>query len=104
MGRHLLALVRLDASDEVLYERVVARQTWHEVKTMPRSQAFENFQRYREGFAGVIAEMREQAGIPILHFQTDRTSIEHIVDSILAEKVLKGALSGIQEVSNEAPL
>jgi adenylate kinase family enzyme len=78
-------VIWLDAPDAVLLERVCARDRWHTIKDQPEEEAFTVLARYRRAFEQVIAESGTDHQVRLLHFDTDRVSVEQIADSVLAE-------------------
>lgn len=80
----LEAIIWLDAPDELLLERVLGRDEWHEAKGQPRKQALEYFARYRMWYERVIAAMTGCNGPRVLRFRTDQISPEQMADKVLA--------------------
>jgi deoxyadenosine/deoxycytidine kinase len=78
------ALVWLDAPDELLYERVIAREQRHEAREQPRGEVLERFACYRTWYERVVAEMAVLGGLRVLRFRTDRMSTEQMAESVLA--------------------
>lgn len=77
-------VVALDAPDEVLLDRIRARDCWHAVKEAPDHEAFEVLRRYRAAFEQTIAESVTPERVPLLRFDTSLLSTEEIADEVLA--------------------
>jgi len=81
----LSLIVWLDASDEVLLERVYERDHWHEVKAMPPGKALTSFARYRLQYQEITLAMAAHSGVRVLQYRTDRLRPNEIADRVLAE-------------------
>lgn len=77
-------VISLDAPDEVLVDRIRARDCWHVVKEAPDHEAYEVLRRYRAAFEQTIAESLTPGRVPLLRFDTSLLSTEEIADELLA--------------------
>jgi len=86
-------IIWLDAPDELLYARILARDEWHEVKEQSQKEALEHFVRCRAGYGQIIAAMTAQSGPKVFHFHTDQISPEQMADRVLSVMKLKNGRS-----------
>ena len=86
-------IIWLDAPDELLFERILARDEWHEAKEKSQKEALECFVRYRTGYGQIIAAMTAQGGPRVLRFRTDQISPEQMADRVLSVMNLKDGRS-----------
>ncbi len=75
-------IVWLDASDEVLIERIRRRSKSHRMKAKSDSEVIEFLKRYREAYENVVRKLSERDRINILKFDTENRDIEDIADEI----------------------
>ena len=73
----------LDAPDEILLERVRARDRGHPLKAISGIEANEYLARYRTSYARIICALRENRGPRLLRFDTGQESLNQIVDKVL---------------------
>ena len=79
-------IVWMDASDEILLERIRTRPKEHIAKHAPRSMAFEFLEQFREVYRQIISVLASNAaGLRVLNFDTGRERPDEIVNRILAE-------------------
>lgn len=76
-------LIWLDAPNDILWERVRARDRSHSIKGEREPEAFEFLTRYRTSFEQTIAEGANDGQVTLLHFDTDQDSVEKIVDNVM---------------------
>ena len=77
-------IIWLDAPNPVLANRVNARGRWHLVKGKPELEAYTFLARYRRSYEQVISMVTACDGPRVLRFDTDRASLDQIVDQVLA--------------------
>lgn len=77
-------VVRLDASDEVLGQRIRARAKEHILAKAPDAEVRAFSARYREAFAEVLAAMGQYGALSVRDFRTDQTPPERIVAAMIA--------------------
>jgi adenylate kinase family enzyme len=75
-------VVSLDAPNEVLLNRIRARDSWHTIKGASDREAYEILSRYRRAFERTIAEVLAARRLTLLRFDTSRQSTEEIVDTV----------------------
>jgi thymidylate kinase len=86
-------IIWLDAPDELLYARILARDEWHEIKEQSQKEARGDFVRYRAQYGRIIAAMTAQSGLKVFHFHTDQISSEQMADRVLSVMKLKDGRS-----------
>jgi deoxyadenosine/deoxycytidine kinase len=86
-------IIWLDAPDELLYARILARDEWHEAKEQSQKKACEIFMRYRAWYGQITAAMTARSGLKVFHFHTDQISSEQMADSVLSVMKLKNGRS-----------
>lgn len=74
--------VWLDAPTELLIQRVLDREEWHESKLMTYDETKESFDLYRKGYGELIGQISKRRKNHVLRFQTDRTSSEEIFNQV----------------------
>lgn len=77
-------IIWLDAPNDILWERIRARERWHFIKDKCEHEAFEFLTRYRTSFEQTLAESATDCQITLLHFDTNQESVKQIADKILA--------------------
>jgi shikimate kinase len=83
-------VVWLDASDDVLMERIDARDTWrHRVKEMSRQEAMEFLVQWRARYAKMVSVLADNGGPRVLSFRTDEVSVDDVVNEVLAAIALE---------------
>lgn len=75
-------VVWLDASDEILVERIISRDTWHMVKDFSPEEARKFFSDYRVAFDYVISRLTSIRDIPILRIDTSHQSPEELLAQV----------------------
>lgn len=78
-------IIWLDAPDELLFERVLMRDEWHEAKEQSKEKNFERFARERKSFKQIIAMRKKLSRPRVFSFCSDQTSTEEMATRILAE-------------------
>jgi len=78
-------VIWLDAPDEVLLDRVRARDRWHALKMKSETEAHEFLARYRKSYERIIPVLVAEDGPSLLRFDTDQESPSQIIDKVLAE-------------------
>lgn len=85
LGRWAEALnmvVWLDAADDVLIPRVLARDKWHVIKGYADDEAYEFLHRYRSAFDITMFRLTTSSPICVLEFRTDRIALPDMVQQI----------------------
>jgi adenylate kinase family enzyme len=77
-------VIWLDAPNEVLLERIRARDRSHTIKEQHELDAFEYLTRYRTSFEQIIAEFVTEGQVKLLRFDTNQESVPRIVDKVLS--------------------
>ncbi len=77
-------IVWLEAPNELLLQRVLARQEWHEAKYQSPQVALEYFERYRIWYQKMIARMTHRKNIKVFHYRTDRISTEQMAEEVFS--------------------
>jgi shikimate kinase len=76
-------IIWLDAPNDILWERIRARDRLHSIKEKREHEAFEFLSRYRSSFEQTIAEGVTDHHPMLLHFDTNQESLEKIVDEVM---------------------
>jgi thymidylate kinase len=79
----LTVLIWLDAPDAVLIERVRERDRPHAIKNKSEAGARAFLARYRQALEDVIRRFETVAGPVVLRFDTERESLDAIVNHVL---------------------
>lgn len=77
-------IVWLDAPNAVLLERIHARDRWHVIKEKSDIEAFDFLTHHRTFLEQIIAESVNDHQPTLLCFDTNRESIDHIVNRIMS--------------------
>ena len=77
-------LIFLDTSDAILMERINTRTKKHGIKGKSELETQKYLMQYRMSYKNVLSELSLCNGPTILEFDTSKTSIEQIVDEVLA--------------------
>ena len=78
-------VVELDASDAVLYRRILERDTCHPVTRLTGAQASQFFERSRRSRERVLARLQSHEDRPALvRLRTDQLSLQQTIERILA--------------------
>ena len=80
----LAAVIRLDASDAVLVERINARSKSHAVKGKPEEEMHRFLTRGRVSMEAVISRLAVNGGPRVLRFDTGQESPDQIAEKVLA--------------------
>jgi len=76
-------IISLDAPNDILWERIRARDRLHFIREKREYEAFEFLSRYRTSFERTIAEGMTDHHPMLLHFDTNQVSLERIVNEVL---------------------
>lgn len=76
-------VIRLDAPEKILVERINARNQRHAVKGSSESEAQKFLRRYQISYEQVLAKLTAYGKPRLFHFDTERASIEQIVEEVL---------------------
>ncbi|UCF27883.1 MAG: hypothetical protein JSW42_14865 [Chloroflexota bacterium] len=76
-------LVLLDAPNDVLLDRIRDRDRKHSIKDADKPEAYEFLDRYRMSFDQTIAESTDGRQLPIIRFDTNKLSVDQIVEKLL---------------------
>lgn len=77
-------IIWLDASDEVLANRIRARSKTHRMKEKTDREIYQFLARYRNSYEEVIRELSARHNLRVIRFSTDRESLEQVADEVLA--------------------
>lgn len=77
-------VIWLDAPNDILRERIRARDHWHTIKEKREQEAYEYLTRYRTALERILAESVTDRRITLLRFDTNQESVEQIVEKTLA--------------------
>jgi hypothetical protein len=78
-------IIWLDAPDELLYDRVIRRDEYHEVKNISKDEAIASFGRYRSWYQKIVKQMTSQRDIQLISYTTDKISTNQMAEEILAK-------------------
>jgi hypothetical protein len=84
MAPTLDTVIWLDAPDNVLAQRIRAREKPHRAKYLPDSEITDHLVRYRVAFERVVAELTRRNAVKVIRFRTDQEPLEAIARQILA--------------------
>lgn len=91
--RELSAVVWLDASDDVLWQRISGRGQRHSTRSGSSDEAFRFIGRYRALFEDVLRRVEVAGGPRVLRFDTGAGSAEDIASEIGSQMAAIGSLS-----------
>ena len=77
-------IVWLDAPNDELMKRINCRNRWHVIKGKSGRDAYEFLTRYRRSYEEIIRRLLKCGGLKLICFDTQRESVENIVDRVLA--------------------
>ena len=77
-------VIWVDAPDEILLERIRARDCKHTIKEKCEQEAYEFLNHYRTFLAKILSEAVTDRQITLLRFDTSQESVEQMVDKVLA--------------------
>lgn len=75
-------LVVLDAPDDLLIERIMAREKPHPIESLGRRAAHAELARQRAGITATLSEIAGRAGPPCVRVDTGGTSLPDLVDLV----------------------
>lgn len=75
-------IVWLEAPHELLLQRVVSRDEWHEAKFQSSAAALGEFARFGFSYGQLIAEFLRRKKIRVFHYHTDQVCVGKMVDEI----------------------
>ncbi len=78
-------LIWLDAPEGLCLQRVMARDQWHEAKSMTTDLALKELKCFRECYARIIPEIASQYSLKLLTFRTDQISTREMADIVFME-------------------
>jgi adenylate kinase family enzyme len=82
----LYMVIWLDATDDVLFNRIRNRQQDHIVKTQPASVVYEFLNCYRNEYEFILSTLtKKKAALKVLKFDTGRQQPQNIVNQCLSE-------------------
>lgn len=76
-------VIRLNAPNEILVERINARNQRHAVKGRSELEAYKFLMRYQASYEQILAKLTAYAEPMLLQFDTTQASIDQIVDEVL---------------------
>lgn len=88
-------IVWIDAPEDILYDRVLARNDWHEAKKQTHDEALKIFRLLREGYEETVRAMEIQGGPKIIRFRSDKSP---------PEEILHGVLSNLDEIESSGEI
>jgi shikimate kinase len=91
-------VIRLDAPERVLVERINARNQRHAVKGSSELEAQKFLRRYQMSYEQILAKLTAQGKPRLFHFDTDRASTEQIVEEVLVTCNLNRAATEVENV------
>lgn len=77
-------VIWLDAPTDLLFERVMAREEWHESKELTKEEAMTSFAKFREGYLSLYNQILEVRKNHVYYFRTDQKSTREIADEVCA--------------------
>lgn len=81
-AKTLDAIIWLDASDDVLWERVQNRSEKHEIKDQPEQLGLEYIRAYRASFYSTLGEFDALGGPVVVRFDTSRWTSERLLSEV----------------------
>jgi hypothetical protein len=88
-------IVWLEAPHELLLQRVMSRDEWHEAKSRSSAASLEEFGRLSVSYGRVIAEMLRRKKIRVFHYHTDLVSVGKMTDEIHSTVDLRGQMMSL---------
>jgi thymidylate kinase len=76
-------IIRLEAPDKILIERVYDRNKWHMIKEKTEQDVHDFLARYRRSYEHIISRLTLNGGPRMFSFNTNHDSINHVVNKIL---------------------
>ena len=77
-------VVWLDGPDDILIERIYARDNWHLVKELSTQEARKYLSDYRFAYDYIMSKLIANDGITVLRFDTSYQPLEHIMPQVLS--------------------
>ncbi len=84
-------IVWIEAPNELLLQRVLARDEVHEAREQPAGTALEYFERYRLWYSRMVPEMASRGHARLFHFRSDELTTEQMVSEVLRTVDLRAA-------------
>lgn len=78
-------MVWLDAPTELLLERVLDRDEWHESKLLSSEEAARRFDIYRQGYSELVNQYSSKRKDRTLVFHTDKTPAQEIFKQVITK-------------------
>jgi hypothetical protein len=75
-------IIWLEAPHEMLLQRVISRDEWHEAKSRPPAAVLEEFARLGVSYEKLISEMVRRKKLRVFHYRTDQVPAERILAEI----------------------
>lgn len=82
-------IIWLEAPSEMLLQRVLSRNEWHEAKYQSPQAALEEFERFRAKYERLVPEMASRKNTRVFHYHTDQISTEQMAEEIFSAVDLK---------------
>lgn len=76
-------VIWLDAPDEILVERIRARNRWHRVKEKSDKEAKEFLASYRRSYEQVFSKLMANGGPKVFRFDANQHSLDQLTDKVL---------------------
>jgi shikimate kinase len=77
-------IIWLEAPNEMLLQRVLSRNEWHEAKYQSPQVALEYFERFRVWYKRLVPEMASRKNTKVFHYHTDQVSTEQMAEQIFS--------------------
>lgn len=91
-------VVYLDTSDTLLLRRIRNRDKWHIMKEKSKQEVLEFLANWRSAYDHVVSMLMTNLNSPrILRFDTDRDSLDEIINRLVAEFGFKDGLCGVTQ-------
>jgi hypothetical protein len=88
-------IVWLQAPHELLLQRVMSGNEWHEAKSRSSAASLEGFARLSVSYGRVNAEMLRRKKIRVFHYHTDLVSVGKMIDEIHSTVDLGGQMMSL---------
>lgn len=78
-------IVRLDAPNDILMQRIRTRAKWHSIKMSSKTQTHKFLTDFRARYDQIIVQLTIDKGPSVICFDTDREPLNQIVERVLQE-------------------